>query len=85
MKLLNYTEGHLLDEMRKFDLRFSRVAGGRIYFAYIPTGDEWVYFKTWDSVCQYIEWITSTALSHGQTLGHSRSLSDTTRPRQTRR
>lgn len=55
MQLLNYTEGHLLDEMRKFDLRFSRVAGGRIYFAYTKTGDEWIYFKTWDSVRQYIE------------------------------
>ena len=54
MKLLNYTEGHMLDEMRNFDFRFSRVAGGRIFFAHIQTGEEF-YFKTWQSVRQYIE------------------------------
>ena len=45
----------LLGEMRQLKLRFSRVAGGRIYFAYIPTGDEWLYFKSWDEVRNYIE------------------------------
>lgn len=45
----------LLDQMRQFNLRYSRVAGGRIYFAYIPTGDEWLVFKTWNEVRQYVE------------------------------
>ena len=45
----------LLDEMRDLNLRYTRVAGGRIYFAYIPTGDEWLYFKSWESVRQYVE------------------------------
>lgn len=45
----------ILDHMRDFNLRFSRTAGGRLYFAYIPTGDEWLYFKSWESVVWYIK------------------------------
>lgn len=55
MQLINYTEGYLLDEMRKFNLRFSRVVGGRIYFAHTQTSEEWIYFKSWDDVREYIE------------------------------
>ena len=55
MKQLAKDTNGLLDEMRRLKLRFSRVAGGRIYFAYIPTGDEWIYFKSWEEVRSYIE------------------------------
>ena len=46
----------LLDEMRVlFNLRFSHVAGGRLFFAHIPTGQVWVYFKSWDDVRESIQ------------------------------
>ena len=44
----------LLDAMAALNLKFSRVAGGRIIFAYAKTGDEWIHFKSWGDVRGYV-------------------------------
>ena len=53
----------LLDEMRKLNLHYTRVVGGRILFALIPNGTECIYFKSWDEVSEYIKWRNESGVS----------------------